>query len=195
MTIDFDITYTPDNQIDVKALYTHEHERIFGIGFFRTGTKSLNEALRILGFTAGQAPTMMEVVLYQCVTDVIPLFFWKELIDAYPKSKAILTVREPGSWRQSTISTVGRNPVWNRRLDWARDIAFNVFTRKFLGNAGYREDWDQKYLDHNKEVQEYFAANCPERLLVMDICGGDGWEKLCPFLGREIPNVPFPRIK
>jgi hypothetical protein len=22
-----------------------------------------------------------------------------------------------------------------------------------------------------------------------------GWEKLCPFLGREIPDVPFPRLK
>ncbi|HEX8335676.1 MAG TPA: sulfotransferase [Pyrinomonadaceae bacterium] len=30
------------------------------------------------------------------------------------------------------------------------------------------------------------------RLLVMDITAGDGWEVLCPFLGVEIPDRPFP---
>jgi hypothetical protein len=26
----------------------------------------------------------------------------------------------------------------------------------------------------------------------LDICAGEGWEKLCPFLGLRQPNVPFP---
>jgi hypothetical protein len=30
-------------------------------------------------------------------------------------------------------------------------------------------------------------------LLVMDICGGEGWEKLCPFLNQPTPEVAFPR--
>ena len=28
----------------------------------------------------------------------------------------------------------------------------------------------------------------------MNICDGDGWEVLCPFLGKDIPNVPFPKL-
>ena len=31
-----------------------------------------------------------------------------------------------------------------------------------------------------------------DRLLVIDIVGGDGWEQLCPFLGVPIPEEPFP---
>jgi hypothetical protein len=28
----------------------------------------------------------------------------------------------------------------------------------------------------------------------MSICTGDGWEKLCPFLGQPIPRVAFPKL-
>ena len=28
----------------------------------------------------------------------------------------------------------------------------------------------------------------------MNICEGDGWEMLCPFLGTDIPDVPFPKL-
>ena len=33
-------------------------------------------------------------------------------------------------------------------------------------------------------VQRHFAAR-PEKLLVLDVCNGEGWEKLCAFLGLE----------
>ena len=31
-----------------------------------------------------------------------------------------------------------------------------------------------------------------DRLLVMDIIAGDGWDKLCPFLGKPVPEAAFP---
>ena len=32
-----------------------------------------------------------------------------------------------------------------------------------------------------------------DRLLIMDIPGGDGWEKLCPFINKPVPhNLTFP---
>lgn len=40
-------------------------------------------------------------------------------------------------------------------------------------------------------VQRHFAAR-PEKLLVLDVCNGEGWEKLCAFLGLEAPKEPFP---
>jgi hypothetical protein len=40
-------------------------------------------------------------------------------------------------------------------------------------------------------VKEYFRDR-PDDLLVMNICAGEGWEKLCPFLGLAIPKVKFP---
>jgi len=41
-------------------------------------------------------------------------------------------------------------------------------------------------------VFEYFKGR-PKDLLVMNVSAGDGWEKLCPFLGKPIPGVPFPK--
>lgn len=35
-------------------------------------------------------------------------------------------------------------------------------------------------------VRHHFSAR-PNKLLVLDICGGEGWDKLCPFLGVEPP--------
>lgn len=49
----------------------------------------------------------------------------------------------------------------------------------------------KRYVQHNRNV---FDAVAPENLLIMDIPGGDGWEKLCPFLGLTYPcsNMTFP---
>ena len=48
----------------------------------------------------------------------------------------------------------------------------------------------KRYLQHNRNVYDAVPS---DRLLVMDIAGGDGWEKLCPFIGRPVPsNLTFP---
>jgi hypothetical protein len=44
-------------------------------------------------------------------------------------------------------------------------------------------------MEHNERVQADIPAH---RLLVMNIIEGDGWDKLCPFLGTKIPSLPFP---
>jgi hypothetical protein len=49
--------------------------------------------------------------------------------------------------------------------------------------------YKKSFIDHNRRVQ-YEIAN--DRLLIMDILGGDGWPALCGFLGRPIPDEPFP---
>ena len=48
------------------------------------------------------------------------------------------------------------------------------------------------YRLHRKNAIEYFQDRSQD-FLVMDICQGDGWEKLCPFLEiDQIPEIPFP---
>jgi hypothetical protein len=49
----------------------------------------------------------------------------------------------------------------------------------------------RRRVEHEREVEAFFA-DAPQRLLVLDICAGEGWEKLCPFLGRPVPRQPFP---
>jgi Sulfotransferase domain len=38
-----------------------------------------------------------------------------------------------------------------------------------------------------------YFENRPGKLLVIDICNGDGYEKLCPFLGLPTINEAFPK--
>jgi hypothetical protein len=54
-----------------------------------------------------------------------------------------------------------------------------------------REAWLVRYDAHNTAVREHFSA-CPDRLLVMNIADGDGWERLCSFLGMSVRRTPFP---
>nr|XP_039273574.1 uncharacterized protein LOC120347597 [Styela clava] len=45
----------------------------------------------------------------------------------------------------------------------------------------------KRYRDHNTSVLQRAPK---DRLLKMNL--SDGWEPLCKFLGKPIPNVPFP---
>ena len=55
------------------------------------------------------------------------------------------------------------------------------------------EKFSAAYHRHHADVRRYFADR-PDDLLEMNIIEGDGWEKLCPFLGLPTPAVPFPHL-
>ena len=38
------------------------------------------------------------------------------------------------------------------------------------------------------------VTETPNDFLTMNICGGERWEILCPFLSEEIPKEPFPKV-
>ena len=50
------------------------------------------------------------------------------------------------------------------------------------------------YDQHYQSVIHYFKDR-PNDLLVLDICNGDGWEKLCPFVNKPFVDFPFPFVK
>ena len=53
------------------------------------------------------------------------------------------------------------------------------------------EIYVERYRRHADEVRAYFQ-NRPQDLLEISWEKGEGWEKLCPFLGVPIPDTPFP---
>ena len=63
----------------------------------------------------------------------------------------------------------------------------------FYGRGGQpdKDEFIGKVTRHNEAVKEYFKDR-PDDLLVLDVCAGDGWEKLCPFLEKAVPDKPFP---
>ena len=173
--------------------YNKQPYKIFGIGTSRTGTKSLTEALKMLGIKSSHWEQHKEIRKdidknnfnlqllkeYDAILDhQIPSIF-KELEKEHPKSKFILTIRNKKTWIKS-IENFFKNKGINRE-----DILFlkiDHFDKKvFL----------QRFKAHNKDVIKYFKDK-PEKLLVLDIEKGDGWKKLCKFLDKRVPKKPFP---
>ena len=56
---------------------------------------------------------------------------------------------------------------------------------------GNENRYIERHQQHITEVRRHFE-NRPEDLLELNLTAGEGWECLCPFLGRPIPPIPFP---
>lgn len=116
----------------------------------------------------------------------------------YPDAKVILTVRSPESWYKSVKKTIyqaykmmQQQPQTDPRMVKFQEMASTVFVDGAFADESRMEDEEYlkaAFVKHN----EWVKANVPaDRLLVMEL--GDGWDKLCPFLGKEIPSEPYPR--
>ena len=174
--------------------------KVFGIGHIKSGTTSLAAALKVLGYNVKDLPLGMvkcrnrkvsldfrKAAKYDGLTDIPAARFYKELDKKFPGSKFILTVREEERWLDSA-----RRHVFIGKW-WKYPNRINQLHQDVLGDIVYNEKKFRKaYHQHHKDVMDYFR-NRKNDLLVINICNGEGWEKLCKFLGNEIPDVPFPR--
>lgn len=163
--------------------------KVFGIGLSGTGSHSLVTALKILGYRAKHYPKRYEQFNeYDALAD-IPVSARFELLDhVYPGSRFILTTRELESWLGNRRK---KQPDHRPRGLWELEARFNVYGR--IGTDFDAPALTAAYHRHHERVKTYFAHR-PEDLLVLDIVGGEGWDTLCPFLGRPVPDEPFPRV-
>ena len=156
----------------------------------KTGTSTLAICLDFLGFGPHQGfdLDLTDQVKRGLFTDSLKLaetagfledapwfFLYEQLDKAHPNSKFILTLRE--SSEAHAISN------WQHTLRKGQRVEQEKEQRIAITK--------QRYETHNRAVREYFA-NRPNDLL--EICWetNDGWDKLCPFLGVDVPLVPFP---
>ncbi len=110
-----------------------------------------------------------------------PMFY--EKLDAhYPNSKFILTVRSSEKWL---------NSCKNHYKDKGTPLFAEIYGQGNHYPLGNEDVWLERYLLHNKSVREYFKSR-PNDFLELNWENGDGWEKLCQFLGKPVPNRPFP---
>jgi hypothetical protein len=114
---------------------------------------------------------------------------YKYLDYKFPGSKFVLTTRLLDEWLPSMAYIAEQRPVLSRD----EDIIIYRRMTMYETVAFDREKFIQAYIRHHADVRRYFA-NRPSDLLEMSIIDGDGWAKLCPFLGLPIPNVPFPYL-
>tara|TARA_Y100000294_G_C8503739_1_gene315904 strand:+ start:17 stop:538 length:522 start_codon:yes stop_codon:yes gene_type:complete len=122
---------------------------------------------------------------YNSGVDWPTAYYWRELIDYYPDAKVLLTLRDAESWYDSTERTILKiiESLTDPESLGLRMIGEGVFG----GRLHDRDHTISLYEAHNAAVR---ATVPPERLLIHNL--GDGWEPLCAFLGKPVPDVPYP---
>ena len=143
--------------------------KILGIGLPRTGTYSLKVALEILGYSAKHYPLLIEDIdHYEACSEV--RFSYDELEDMYPGSLYIMTIRDIEGWLASCKKHCKKrkpnwNPFWDDQSKW------------------------QSYYQNNKKLIDVINH---DRLLILDVFDGDGWDKLCSFWNKQKPSISYP---
>jgi hypothetical protein len=198
---------------------------VIGAGLPRTGTLTQKLALEQLGFGpcyhwVNIIADLDQVELWHRALDGEVLwgeifdeheatvdwpggFFHRELADAFPEAKVLLSVRDPEGWERSYRDTIWEmcfgdslmshlcaarreiDPRWRRylllvdRMLWGERSPF----------AGGREpdQMIEQMVAYNEAVKRSIP---PERLLVWDV--REGWEPLCAFLEVDVPDGPLP---
>jgi len=169
-------------------------QKVFCIGFQKTGTTSLGEALGLLGYSVTGPNFVTNQDLENQVYDLAlaiaqkydafqdnpwPLLY-KEMDQKFPRSKYILTLRPVDKWIDSVVRHFGSRQTAMRR--WIYGI----------GSPQDNEDiFTERYERHNREVLAYFKDR-PDDLLTLDVTAGEGWDRLCTFLDKPVPDVAFP---
>ncbi|KAL8731370.1 MAG: hypothetical protein Q9166_003462 [cf. Caloplaca sp. 2 TL-2023] len=136
---------------------------------------------------------------FDAVLDTPCCFFIDELLAAFPSALVILNARPFDPWHKSMLSTIWKEQSWpsyrllqytdpavigthwpNRRLEW------QLFCGHDYSAETCRKAFDEHYAHIRKVVPK-------ERLLEYPI--GGGWEPLCEFLGRSVPEgQEFPHV-
>jgi len=196
--------------------------KVMGVGFGRTGTKSLQEALEELGFApchhmdtvvangdeevkrweqvangkTSEVPLILADSLSSC--DFPSCVYYKDVLKAYPDCKFVLTVRDPEKWYQSAYDTIYKIIHQPFPVPFAMNF---VPSQKRLRNVVRKIVWQNifhdRFLDKEYAIKVYNEyVERVKREIPADrllIFGvAEGWAPLCKFLNVPIPNKPFP---
>jgi hypothetical protein len=201
--------------------------KVIGAGLPRTGTLSQKVALEMLGF--GPCYHMVNVLTnlplshqweqamdgdadwdevfgeHESTVDWPGAFFYRELADAYPDAKVVLSTRDPEAWEKSMRTTIwdtiyGHSPA--AHISKARELVdpawqhyIQVMSRMWAAQGIFTggELRPGQLAKAVARYQEQVQRNIPEdRLLVWSV--QEGWEPLCRFLEVDVPEAQFPRL-
>jgi hypothetical protein len=198
---------------------------LIGAGLPRTGTLTQKLALEQLGVGPcyhwvnviadldqvglwdlaldGEAPWGEVFAGHRSTVDWPGGYFYRELMDAYPQAKVLLSVREGEAWERSFRDTIWTMSYGQSLMPllaharaevdprWRRYLA--LVDRMFWGPQGTFAAGSEpaqlieQMAAHNEQVKRVVPA---ERLLVWEV--GEGWGPLCEFLGVDVPAEPLP---
>ncbi|MFB7655120.1 MULTISPECIES: sulfotransferase family protein [unclassified Streptomyces] len=195
--------------------------KLINAGLGRTGTTSLKTALDRLGLGPcfhmfdivgdigrlqqwerivcdGESPDWTAVFDgYASAADGPCALYYRQISQAFPDARTVLTVRDPDSWYRSTHDTLYQfalrsmaNPPepGSPQARLFRITNTMVWDGLFGGRFADKDHAVDVYHRHNEEVVRTLGA---DNVLVYDV--RQGWEPLCDFLGVDTPREAFPR--
>ncbi len=202
--------------------------RLIGAGLPRTGTLSQKVALEMLGLgpcyhmvnvlgDLDQAPKWMQALEgnadwedifgeHQSTVDWPGSYYTKELAEAYPDAKVLLSTRDGEKWAKSMYDTIW-GLFWGdmliRDLSAARErvdpkwAAYCDMMRTMWRESGLvptgADTTPEMMASAMEAYEEDIKRSLPaDRLLVWSVA--DGWEPLCEFLELPVPDQPFPHL-
>lgn len=146
------------------------------------------------GDRSGLTAASFDRLLGDCsaVADMPGAAFAPELLLAYPDAKFILNTRNVDDWFNSMRSALGfylkgrqyfelfdSKAYWMRRF--IETISEPILGQDFVSNG------KQAYQNHCEHMKRLIPT---EKLLEWSV--EDGWDPLCKFLNKPIPDIPFP---
>ena len=165
--------------------------KVFAMALHRSGSMSMADALEMLGFSAlfvRSIPELHENLdRYVAFTHDAVTIFFKELDARHPGSKFIFLEREKEDWIEACRQFPNLKPDYDP-VPSSVEIRQKLYRSIPFDEAIYRQVHDDVIAD----VRAHFRDR-PDDLLFMNVIAGDGWEKLCPFLGKPVPDQPFPK--
>lgn len=214
-----------------------DHVVLIGVGLPRTGTSSLKIAFeKLLGGQCyhmtsfimegtdfdqehwtkalrGQTKSQDWIDFFKkrdCIScvDFPPAYFFKEIFQAIPNAKVVLSIRNPDTWHESVEESVmrtqrilrsfpaslvvGQKPGMTERLNTAYAMSTTPpqgFSHSLFGSIEAGKQESRKFYD--KWTEEVKKVVPKSQLLEFEV--KQGWEPLCGFLGLPVPDQPFPR--
>ena len=168
--------------------------KVFGVGFHRTGTTTLQTSLEALGYSVvGMRDAEWKAYanedlkkIHQTIEafdgfrDMPWPLLYRHLYETVPDAKFILSYRDPDSWAKSCAGNYKTRPYEMFRSIYGFDV--------FVGNE---ETAKEVYLRHIDEVRAFFADK-PGVFLEKDFTKNHSWTDLCDFLSEPEPNRKFP---
>jgi hypothetical protein len=106
---------------------------------------------------------------------------YADMAEAFPDARFVLTLRSS-------------TDVWlGSQLRHVAERSKDAMDERVYGSSDPAHDpglYRARYETHAAEVRSFFAGS--GRLLEVCWEEGDGWPQLCGFVGRPVPDVPFP---
>jgi len=139
---------------------------------------------------------------YRSTVDFPTCAYYRELMEYYPNSKVILSVRKPEKWYNSFYDTIATFSPYHPEHSWLLSMGYWLTPTRYLygwmESARISRFFGKEVLAKKEntikafnEWTEEVKRTVPERNLLI-FYPSMGWEPLCKFLGVPIPEVPYP---